>query len=134
MCFAEAPSKRWLFTHGLATQTETDAKELFFGLKWDVCAYGKELENVFYDEVPDMPFYHYTGSETDSWEYSPIAVALGVQTDDPGDKSVPTKRVVFDKHTTTEQQEEEQDEEEEEEQDDRDFDDEDDEDEEKREL
>lgn len=103
-------------THAKTTlrQTETDAKKLFFGLKWDVCAYGKELENVFYDEVPDMPFYHYTGSETDSWDFSPITVALGVQTDDAGDKPIPTKQVVFDQHEQAEYTEKQEDDDEQE--------------------
>lgn len=61
------------------THTETTEPELFVGLRWDVCAYAQELQNVFHDERPDAPFYHYTGDD-DAWLYSPIAVALRVQT------------------------------------------------------
>lgn len=58
---------------------ETREPVLFVGLRWDVCAYADELQNVFHDERPDAPFYHYTGDD-DTWLYSPIAVALRVQT------------------------------------------------------
>jgi len=59
----------------------TSEKELFVGLRWDVCKYKDELENTFHDERVGYPFYHYTGQD-DTWNYSPITVALRVQTTD----------------------------------------------------